>query len=143
MRSEKRITARMMCSIMMIVMPCAFSRKRMVRMSSTSALDSPAIASSEIEQLRPRGHGAGQLELAHLDLREPGRPQVRLRVEPDRFAGSPSPRRRASAPARPARAAYSSGMPRFSSTVMLRERLGDLEAPHDAEPGALVRRAAR
>ena len=30
-RSEKRITARMMCSIMMMVMPCAFRRKRMAQ----------------------------------------------------------------------------------------------------------------
>src|SRR3989442_10270065 len=35
------------------------------------------------QQLRPRRHGARELQLAHLDLREPGRLQMRLRLEPD------------------------------------------------------------
>src|SRR5262245_64986473 len=41
----------MMCSIMMTVMPCSLSRKRMARMSSTSALERPAMASSEMSSL--------------------------------------------------------------------------------------------
>ena len=46
MRSEKRITARMMCSIMITATPRPLRREQDVRMSSTSALESPAIASS-------------------------------------------------------------------------------------------------
>ena len=75
------------------------------------------------EQLRPRRHGARQLELAHLDLGEPGGPQVRLGVEPDRpqdlrGVAPPSPRARATAPRTPARCS------RFSRTVMLVNGLG-------------------
>ena len=49
-RCEKRITACMMCSIMMIVIPVSFSLKRMSSTSLTSLDDSPAIASSEISR---------------------------------------------------------------------------------------------
>ena len=52
-------------------------------MSSTSECDSPAIASSAISSLGSRRHGARQLELAHLDLREVAREPARLGVEPD------------------------------------------------------------
>src|SRR6185503_7775371 len=122
MRSEKRITARMMCSIMMIVMPCAFSRKRMVRMSSTSVLDSPAMASSEMSSF-----GRAAMARASSSLRisicvSPAGRRCAFASSPMVFKISPAsvlP----SAPARPA-PAYSSGMPRFSSTVMLVKGLG-------------------
>jgi hypothetical protein len=42
------------------------------------------MASSEMSSFGPRGHRASQLELSHLDLSETARPEVRLRVEPDR-----------------------------------------------------------
>ena len=123
MRSEKRITARMMCSIMMMVMPCAFSRKRMARMSSTSVLESPAMASSEISSF-----GRAAMARASSSLR------ISICVSPAgrrcAFASRPMVvedlRRRRRCPRRRARpaAAYSSGMPRFSSTVMLVKGLG-------------------
>src|SRR5262245_1144935 len=117
MRSEKRMTARMMCSIMMMVMPWALRRKRISRMSSTSVLDSPAIASSEIRSL-----GCAAIARASSSLRisiwvsAPGRRWV--------FASRPMLRRMSSAlalPGAPARAApaYSSEMPSLSRSVML------------------------
>ena len=45
------MTARMMCSIMITVTPCSFSRISSAMISSTSAWLSPAIASSEIRSL--------------------------------------------------------------------------------------------
>src|SRR5262245_39778382 len=120
-RSENRITARMMCSIMMMVMPCSLNRKRMARMSSTSVVDSPAMASSEM-----RSFGRAARARASSSLR------ISICVSPAgrwcAFASSPMARRispaSAAAPAERPCAAYSSGMWRFSSTVMLVNGLG-------------------
>ena len=113
----------MMCSIMMMVIPCALRRKRMVRMSSTSALDNPAIASSEMSSL-----GRAAIARASSSFRisiwvSPAGRRRALASRPMAFRMS-----MASA-AESARgdlvgAAYSSGMPRFSSTVMLVNGLG-------------------
>src|SRR5436309_1034019 len=46
MRSENRITARITCSIMMTATPRSFMPRRSARISSTSAVERPAIASS-------------------------------------------------------------------------------------------------
>src|SRR4029450_4051896 len=48
MRSEKRMTARMMCPTLIPVVPAGLSRNRISSRSSTSELVSPAMASSEI-----------------------------------------------------------------------------------------------
>ena len=47
-RCEKLITARMMCSIRMMVTPCSLRRNSSARISSTSECERPAIASSAI-----------------------------------------------------------------------------------------------
>ena len=53
---------------------------------------SPAIASSEINRLRPRGHGARQLHLAQLDLAQLAGWRVPLWPRARSFPGSPAPR---------------------------------------------------
>ena len=95
----------------------------MARMSSTSALESPAMASSEISSF-----GRAAIARASSSLRisicvSPAGRRCGLRVEPDAAQDLRRRRRCPRAPARPA-AAYSSGMPRFSSTVMLVKGLG-------------------
>ncbi len=107
---------------MMIVMPCSFSRKRMVRMSSTSALDRPAMASSEMSSF-----GRAAMARASSSLRisicvSPAGRRCAFASSPMVFKISPASAL-PSAPARPD-PAYSSGMPRFSSTVMLVKGLG-------------------
>ncbi len=52
-------------------------------MSSTSDCDSPAIDSSAIRSFGSAAMRAGELELAHLDLREVARQLRRLVGEPD------------------------------------------------------------
>ena len=52
-------------------------------MSSTSECDRPAIASSAISSFGLGRHGAGELELAHLDLRQVARQLLRLGIEAD------------------------------------------------------------
>ena len=49
-RCENCITARMMCSIRITVMPSSFSRSSSARISSTSPCESPAIGSSAIRR---------------------------------------------------------------------------------------------
>src|SRR5207245_10718407 len=85
---------------------------------------------------------AGELELSHLGLREPGRRQVRLRLEPDHLQDVQS--RGGAGRAGRSRA----GRVFHRNAEVLEdghagERLRDLKAPHDAEAGPLVSREAR
>ena len=109
----------------------------MVRMSSTSALDSPAIASSEIRSLGRAAMRPRQLELAHLDLGQPRRPQMRLRLEPDHAEDLQRPRGDVG-PVRPVVRRVLERDVQVLEHGHARERLGNLEGPHDAEPGPAV-----
>ena len=123
-RCEKSITARMMCSIMITVTPCPFSRISSAMISSTSAWLKARHRLVGDQQLGLGGHGARELELAHLDLRQ----VARQAVAPCRPA-RPGPAARGSArrsPRRPrcagrrARSRHrGSGMRRFSASDRL------------------------
>ena len=82
-RVEKAITARMMCSIKMIVMPWSLSRNSSVENVLDLRVRQPGHRLVGEEQ---RGLGrdrARQFELAHLDLRQVTRQPARLAGEPD------------------------------------------------------------
>ena len=70
---------------MMMVMPRSLSRISSATMSSTSDCDSPAIDLVGDQELRLGRHGARELELAHLDLREVARQLRRLVGERDQL----------------------------------------------------------
>ena len=82
-RREKLITARMMCSIRMMVTPCSFRRSSSVRISSTSEWVRPGHRFVGDQELGLGRHGARQFELAHLDLGEVARQPARLGFEAD------------------------------------------------------------
>ena len=83
MRCEKLITARMMCSIMMMVMPCCVEPQQQGEDVVDLGVRQPGHRLVGDQQLRLGGHGAGELELAHLDLGQVARHALRLGVEPD------------------------------------------------------------
>src|SRR5262249_50449441 len=111
----------MMCSIMMMVIPRRLSSKRMARMSSTSALESPAIASSET-----RSRGRAAIARASSSLR------ISICVSAAdgawAFAARPiisrMPIASSTTPSRWPRPEYSTGIMRFCSTVMLTKGFG-------------------
>ena len=82
MRCEKLITARMMCSIMMMVMPCAVEAQQQGDDVLDLGMRQPGHGLVGDQQLGLGGHGAGQLELAHLDLREVARQRRALASSP-------------------------------------------------------------
>src|SRR5262245_5683614 len=110
-----------MCSIMMTATPRLFSLKRMSRISSTSELDSPAIASSEISSrgLAASARASSSLRRStwvsrpELALARPRKP-TRSRMSRAAASGSPPPRA----------AAYSMGIIRFCRIVMVRNGRG-------------------
>src|SRR5690606_16193567 len=122
-RSEKRITARMMCSIMITATPRSLSRKRMARMSSTSAVDSPAMASSATSRAGAAASARASSSLrrstwvrsAELSCARPAKP-TSSRIATASASASPAPSRSGRA--------YCSGISRFSSTDMLRNGRG-------------------
>ena len=69
-RCEKLITARMMCSIRMMVMPRSLSRISSVDDVLDLRMRQPGHRFVGDQQLRVRRHGARELELAHLHLGE-------------------------------------------------------------------------
>ena len=113
----------MMCSIMMTATPRAFSASRISRISSTSELESPAIASSETSSfgLAASARASSSLRMSTC-VRPPESASARsLRpISSSTSMASASILRRSVRP----RAAYSSGTRRFSSTVMLRKGFG-------------------
>ena len=71
--AEKPTTARMMCSIMTIVMPSPLSRSSTSRISSTSDVRQPGHGLVGEQHFRLRRERPRELEPAHLDLRERAR----------------------------------------------------------------------
>ena len=137
-RCEKRIIARMMCSIMMMVMPSVFRPEAGWPASHPPRAKTARPSPRRRSAAGTRGDRARQLELAQLDLRELGRPAVAPCAQPKRAGHSAS----RDIVVRRAVREYSSGTARFSATVMLENGSRDLEAPRKPEPRAPVRRQA-
>src|SRR5262245_16205457 len=92
------------------------------------------------QELRPRRHRAGQLELAHLDLGEAGRPKMSLVAQADHREDLTRPGDGAG------RARVGRVLQRDVEVLEhghARERLRNLKAPNDTEPRPLVRGQAR
>ena len=124
MRSAKRITARMMCSIMITATPSCVEPEQ----DSQDVVDLGAGEAGHglvgDQQGRPRGERAGELELAQVDLGQIGGPRVRPAGEPDHVQD-----RDRLGPQIPAMAAGDlprtrAARSRFSSTVRLRNGRG-------------------
>ena len=124
-------------------MPRSLSRISSATMSSTSECDSPAIDFVGDQELRLGRHGARELELAHLDLREVARQLVGLVGERRPAAAA----RRSARRSRPATACAPrprvDGVEQRHAQVLgdrqARERPRQLEAARHAAVGALVR----
>ena len=82
-RCEKLITARMMCSIRMMVTPCSFKPQQQRQNLLDLRMGEAGHRFVGDQQLRLRRHGAREFELAHLDLGQVARQPLRLAVEPD------------------------------------------------------------
>jgi hypothetical protein len=112
-----------MCSIMMIVMPCALQPEEDGQDVVHLGAGQPGHGLVGDEQLRPRGPWLGPAPSLRISI------CVSPAGRRCAFASSPmvrkiSPALGATLGARASRPAYSSGMPRFSSTVMLVKGLG-------------------
>ena len=128
---------------MMMVMPRSLSLISSSTMSVTSDCDRPGHRLVGDQELGIGRHGAGELELAHLDLGEVARQPMQLRREPDQpgqLLAAVFDFRLGQVPA----AAGVRGEEQRNAQVFRdrqrRERARQLEAPRHAAMGALVRR---